>query len=60
TGNEIFPGLWMDLPSLPRGDAARSMAVIQDGRRSEGHAEFVKRLGIGQWTSWTPAPLAHA
>ena len=40
----IFSGLWLDPAALMRGDAARVMAVVQQGLSSPEHAEFAARL----------------
>jgi Uma2 family endonuclease len=40
----VFPGLWLDLPAIVRGDFARAHAVLQQGLQSREHAEFVAKL----------------
>jgi hypothetical protein len=40
----VFPGLWVNVPSLFSGDAAGLLATLQEGLGSEEHAEFVRRL----------------
>jgi Uma2 family endonuclease len=42
--SEVFPGLWLDLEALLRGDVARVSAVLQQGISSPEHAAFVARL----------------
>lgn len=39
-----FPGLWLDGKSLLAGDAAKVLAVLQQGLDSPEHQEFVARL----------------
>ncbi len=40
----VFPGLWLDLPALLRGDVAQVLAVLQQGIASPEHAAFVEKL----------------
>jgi Uma2 family endonuclease len=40
----IFPGLWLDLAALLRGDLAQVLAVLQRGIASPEHAAFVEKL----------------
>jgi Uma2 family endonuclease len=42
--SEVFPGLWLDLAALLRGDVARVSAVLQQGIASPEHAAFVDKL----------------
>ncbi len=42
--SEVFPGLWLDLAALLRGDVAQVLAVLQQGIASPGHAAFVEKL----------------
>ncbi len=42
--SEAFPGLWLDLAALIRGDVAQVMAVLQHGLASPEHAAFVAHL----------------
>jgi Uma2 family endonuclease len=42
--SEVFPGLWLDVAAMLRGDIARVLAVLQQGLASTAHAEFVSRL----------------
>ena len=39
-----LPFLWLDVPTLIRGDLAAVQAVLRPGLNSPGHAEFVARL----------------
>jgi Uma2 family endonuclease len=40
----IFPGLWLDVPALLRGDLARVLAVLQEGIASPEHVQFTAEL----------------
>ena len=42
---EAFPGLWLDVPALVRGDLAAVLAALQTGLADVSHADFVARLG---------------
>jgi Uma2 family endonuclease len=42
--SEAFPGLWLDVAAMLRGDLTRVLAVLQQGLASTAHAEFVTRL----------------
>jgi Uma2 family endonuclease len=42
--SEVFPGLWLDVAALVRGDMVRVLAVVQQGLASPEHAAFVARL----------------
>lgn len=42
--SETFPGLWLDVPAMLRGDLAQVLSVLQQGIASSEHAEFVERL----------------
>jgi len=42
--SDAFPGLWLDLDALLRGDVTRVSAVLQQGIESPEHAAFVDRL----------------
>ena len=42
--SEVFPGLWLDLAALLRGDVAQVLAVLQQGLASSEHAAFVAKL----------------
>ena len=42
--SEVFPGLWLDVPALLRGDLPAVFATLQHGLGSPGHAGFVARL----------------
>ena len=45
--SEVFPGLWLDLAALIRGDVAQVLAVLQQGIASPEHAAFVAKLHAG-------------
>ena len=42
--SQVFPGLWLDVPALIRGDMRQVLAVLQMGLLSAEHGEFVERL----------------
>lgn len=42
--SEVFPGLWLDPAALVVGDAARLLAVAQQGHGSPEHAAFIREL----------------
>ena len=42
--SEIFPGLWLDVPALLRGDVAGVLAAVQRGLTSLEHNAFVVHL----------------
>ncbi|MBN9119946.1 MAG: Uma2 family endonuclease [Planctomycetes bacterium] len=42
--SEVFPGLWLDPTALIAGDAARVLAVAQQGHGSPEHTAFVQEL----------------
>jgi Uma2 family endonuclease len=42
--SEVFPGLWLDSAALIAGDAARVLAVAQQGHGSPEHTAFVQEL----------------
>jgi hypothetical protein len=42
--SEVFPGLWLDIPALVRGDVVAVLATLQRGLATVEHAEFVTRL----------------
>jgi Uma2 family endonuclease len=42
--SNAFAGLWLDVPALLAGNTQRVLAVLQDGLRSQSHAEFVTLL----------------
>src|SRR5262245_7458438 len=42
--SETFPGLWLDVPALLRGDVASVLAAVQRGLTSLEHNTFVTRL----------------
>jgi len=43
--SKVFPGLWLDPRALLDGDLPRVGAVLEEGLRSDEHAEFLTRLG---------------
>jgi hypothetical protein len=42
--SQVFPGLWLDVPALLRGDLAAVLSALQRGLATSEHAEFVKRV----------------
>lgn len=42
--SEVFPGLWLAVPSLLDGDMAAVLATLQQGLASAGHSAFAARL----------------
>jgi Uma2 family endonuclease len=42
--SQVFPGLWLDIAALLRGDMETVLHVLQQGLASPEHADFVKRL----------------
>jgi Uma2 family endonuclease len=42
--SKVFPGLWLDVPALLKGNLARVLEVAQEGIASAEHARFVKKL----------------
>jgi Uma2 family endonuclease len=42
--SEHFPGLWLDVPALLKGDLAGLFRVVDEGVGTGEHAEFVGRL----------------
>ena len=42
--SETFPGLWLDVPTLLKGDVAGVLAAVQRGITSSEHNAFVARL----------------
>jgi Uma2 family endonuclease len=42
--SDIFPGLWLDVAALLRGDLAKVLEVLQQGLQDPAHAAFVGRL----------------
>jgi Uma2 family endonuclease len=43
--SETFPGLWLDVAALLRGDMPTVARVLQQGLASPEHSDFVQRLG---------------
>ncbi len=50
-GSDIFPGLWLDVAALFRGDLPAMLALLQQGLASPEHAAFVARLNPPGQTS---------
>lgn len=42
--SEVFPGLWLDVPAMIRGDMATVLKVLGEGLASHEHEEFVVDL----------------
>jgi Uma2 family endonuclease len=42
--SQVFPGLWLDVPSMLTDDMAKVLAVLQLGIGTPEHAAFVERL----------------
>jgi Uma2 family endonuclease len=42
--SEVFPGLWLDVAALLRGDMPRVLAVAQQGVASHAHTAFLRKL----------------
>jgi Uma2 family endonuclease len=42
--SEVFPGLWLDVAALLRGDGKAVRHVLEQGMATREHAEFVARL----------------
>jgi Uma2 family endonuclease len=42
--SEVFPGLWLDVAALVRGDLPQVLAVVQQGVNTPEHAAFVAGL----------------
>ena len=42
--SEVFPGLWLDVPALLRGDTAAMRAAVLRGTATAEHAAFRARL----------------
>jgi Uma2 family endonuclease len=42
--SEVFPGLWLNVPALLRGDMPDVFQVLQQGIATPEHAAFVARL----------------
>ncbi|MBP0008393.1 MULTISPECIES: Uma2 family endonuclease [unclassified Roseofilum] len=42
--SEVYPGLWLDVPALLRGDLAQVLQVLQAGIATEEHQDFVQFL----------------
>lgn len=42
--SRVFPGLWLDVEAFLSNDYTKVLAVLQDGVKSDAHAEFVRKL----------------
>ena len=42
--SKVFPGLWIDVDAVMKGDGRRSQRTMDKGLKSREHAAFVKRL----------------
>ncbi|MFN6519342.1 MAG: Uma2 family endonuclease [Nostoc sp. CreGUA01] len=42
----VFPGLWLDVQALCRGEMVQVLAVLQQGLNSQEHRDFVQQLAI--------------
>jgi Uma2 family endonuclease len=42
--SRVFPGLWLDMAALARGDGARVLSVLQRGLATKAHALFAREL----------------
>jgi hypothetical protein len=42
--SKVFPGLWLDVPSLLGGNLAKVFAALDAGTSSDEHKQFVARL----------------
>jgi Uma2 family endonuclease len=42
--SRVFPGLWLDVEALCKGEMAKVLGVLQQGLSSEEHIEFVQSL----------------
>ena len=42
--SRVFPGLWLDVPALLRGDRLALRAAVERGVAAPDHAAFVARL----------------
>lgn len=46
--SRVFPGLWLDVAALLRGDMVTVLTVLQQGLASEEHAAFIRKLSIAR------------
>jgi Uma2 family endonuclease len=44
--SRVFPGLWLDVDAMLKGDMAKVLSVLQKGLASDEHGEFLKRLSV--------------
>jgi Uma2 family endonuclease len=42
--SDVFPGLWLDVPAMLRGDGPQVMRVLQEGLATGEHQKFVDQL----------------
>jgi hypothetical protein len=42
--SRVFPGLWLDVNAMLKGEMAKALSVLQKGLASDEHSEFIKRL----------------
>jgi len=49
--SEVFPGLWLDVAAMLRGDLAGVLKVLQQGVATAEHADFVKRMDASRVTA---------
>ncbi len=42
--SRVYPGLWLDVAALLRGEMTQVLAILQQGLNSQEHQEFVQRL----------------
>jgi hypothetical protein len=42
--SKVFPGLWLDVAALVKGDMVRVFKLLQQGIESPEHSRFVKKL----------------
>jgi len=44
--SQVFPGLWLDVAAMLRGDMPTVLAVLQQGLASDPHQNFINELAI--------------
>jgi hypothetical protein len=42
--SRVFPGLWLDVDAMLKGDMAKVLLILQQGLTSSEHGEFIKQL----------------
>jgi len=52
--SEIFPGLWLDLAAMVRGELADVLGTLRQGLATPEHAAFADRLKAGGRSTETP------